>query len=166
MVCAWSMNSIPAGHTLKIRLTAALRNSAASMEASTAMERFLVDPRPLQISVKLVKPWLETRLAEWRRADTIGRCRPLSNPFHESTPQHEARRSVGNVEGGRALVGSRPEGAGATMRSEEFRVTPLQNAEEEKDLHGPSFLRLLKKAGALHQHKSPTPSTARYAKHH
>ena len=32
MVCAWSMNSIPAGHTLKIRLTAALRNSAASME--------------------------------------------------------------------------------------------------------------------------------------
>ena len=51
------------------------------------------------------------------------------------------------------------------MRSEERTDIPLQNAEEEKDLHGPSFLCLLKKAEALHHRKNPKPDTGRYAKH-
>jgi len=51
------------------------------------------------------------------------------------------------------------------MRSEEHTDIPLPHAKEEDDLHGPSFLRLLKKVEALHHRKNPTPDTGRYAKH-
>ena len=69
------------------------------------------------------------------------------------------------MEGGRALVGSRPEGTGGEIRSEECTHIPLPNAEEENDLHGPSFLRLLKKARALHHRNNHKPDTGRYARH-